>query len=52
MQKELKTTPKEVVVKVGATPKIVQPQVAINFNLPVLFTGTKRDCENFIYKHG
>lgn len=52
MQQELKLTPKEVVVKNGTKPAIVQPQVAINLNLPILYTGTRRDCQTYINKHG
>lgn len=48
MKKQLKATPKEAVVKHINKLTIVQPQVAVKLNLPILFMGTINDCKKYI----
>lgn len=46
-----KLTPKEAVIKVNGQVVIVSPVHAEKLNVPVLFTGTRNDCQKFIYNH-
>ena len=46
-----KLTPKEAVIKVNGQNVIVPPAYAEKLNVPIIYTGTRPDCQKFIYKH-